>query len=437
MREKLYACEPVFLTGYLDDRENASDDDKQRAQSLFSTKIPTGEEAIDQIYTVEGNKAIISIQGPLSMAGPDIFDLYFGYGGVSYPAIIGAFKRAAADASISEVEIHANTPGGEVSGVDRTYQALVSLSKKKLVTTLVNEMLASAGYYLLCPSEYIKATSPTDEIGSIGVVVAQWDFSKAYADMGIKKHVLVSRNAPKKAANLSTEAGRDVIQERIDAVERIFYSRISESRGISAEDIALKYGQGSVLVASDPDPKKPDALRAGMIDALVTASGDYVELSKPDPNAATAAEDKNSPPAVAGESQSQEGHKIMNLTEFLAQGPTAQAEIDKFKADAIAPYKTRNDRCAAILGSEVYAGDSSVRAKAVACLKGETTLEELNGAVGMFDMMAEKSKKTAGEAETATQGESPAQGGPAAEAIAKKAEEDAWIAAVGGKKEGK
>lgn len=421
MREQLYAFDPTFLISYKDRRENASAIELTKARDLFGNiASPDSDEAVDEIFRAEGNRAIITISGPLSMAGPDFWDLYAGYGGVAYPTILKAIERASSD-QFKEVLCLANTPGGEVNGSDITYQAMTALTAKKSVRCLVSGMLASAGYYIMCPAK-LEATSPTDEIGSIGVIIAGYDWSSAMDQIGVKKWNIVSRNAPNKAAGFDSKGGRAVLQERADAIERIFYQRISEARGVTPEFIAENFGQGALLVARDPDSTKPDALRSKMIDALNCETGEFVvspSNSDGDPK-----EESNAGPSGQANSPAQAGYQqevpFMDLKEFLEQGPAAVAEIEKIKVDArtdaTAEVNKRIAKASAVLGTEAYAGNAAIRKIAVECLEGKKSVDALDGAVGMVDMLAETGRNAAAAGEQNTQGAT-APGNPDAKAI--------------------
>lgn len=129
----------------------------------------------------------------------------------------------------------------------------------------------------------------------------------------------------------------------------------------------------------------------------------------------------------------------MNLSEFLAQGPAAVAEIDKIKSDAslaaIAPINARMTKCATILASDVYAGNAPVRTKAIACLKGEISVDALEGVIGMADMLAEQQRQNAAAGEQQGQGDT-RPGTP--EAMAQEAAEiKAMADLIAGKKEDK
>lgn len=113
-------------------------------------------------------------------------------------------------------------------------------------------------------------------------------------------------------------------------------------------------------------------------------------------------------PAEAGNLHSQEVH-IVNLNEFLAQGPAAVAEIDKIKADAVAPVNARITKCSGFLRSEAYSKSAVIRTKAIDCLEGKCSVDALDGAVGAFDMQAEQHKQDLAMIEQTGQGATPPQ----------------------------
>ena len=87
-------------------------------------------------------------------------------------------------------------------------------------------------------------------------------------------------------------------------------------------------------------------------------------------------------------------------------------------------------KCATFLSAEAYAKNAPVRTKAIACLKGEITIETLDAVVGMADMLAEQNKQNLAAEEQAAQGATPGQTvtGSQAEAAEIKATADAIAA---------
>ncbi len=260
--EQLWLAEPNFLINYLGKLENASAEEIQAAADLF------GEAELPNILTIEGEEAIISITGPLSRTGPGFLARLFGFGGTAYNDIIESLKIAQEDPIVKKIRLIMDTPGGEVKGTDDVFQAVQAAKKIKPVIAENHGMLASGGYWIASAATQIVATSPSNETGSIGIIATALDLTKMREKDGIKLIVLTSKNAPDKAQDMTKKSGRDSVQERINALERVFISRIAEGRGVTIEHIQQNFGQGAVLIAQDPDNSNPDALSVGMIDAV-------------------------------------------------------------------------------------------------------------------------------------------------------------------------
>ena len=259
---EIWAIERNFILGYLDKKENHTYTSEDLSTFFES------EESENKLLTIEGETAFIDITGPLSRKGPDMWDVCFGTGGTSYTEIIEALELAVEDESVKEIRLRMNTPGGTVDGVDEVAQMIAFSRKKKKVIAENHGMIASGGYWIASQASKIVAMSPGAETGSIGVIIVGYDFTDALKKIGIKKHYIVSENAPRKAATLETKKGRNILQDRVDSIERVFMSRIAEGRKISIEVVRETFGRGDVLIAEDPDLDKEDALSVGMIDKV-------------------------------------------------------------------------------------------------------------------------------------------------------------------------
>jgi ClpP class serine protease len=336
----------------------------------------------------DGN-ATIQITGPLSMNGPSGILKFLGIGGTSYRSIIQAANEAAEDDDIETVRLIVNSPGGDIAGVDETWSALMALSEKKKVIAENHGIIASAAYWLASAADEIVAMSPTSQTGAIGVIITQMDSEK--------KVKVVSSNAPNKATDANTKAGRQVIQERADALERIFISRVAEGRGVSEETVRTKFGRGGVLVAEDPDKTKPDAISVGLIDSLTKTEsrGKRKRASASGVGVQSATEPKN------GDCQIQED-VFMKLDEIFAKHPELRAEVqalvDSAVQDAVAKENQKAVKVASYLKAPEYAHEKFT---ALACnvLEGTSEIASLEGAIVAFDMLKAGEKQEAAEKE--------------------------------------
>ena len=450
MKEVLYACEKEFLEFYLKEKAAATLDDIKAAADLWGNPIPTpgSNEAVNEIYFVEHDTAHIRIEGRLSLEGPDKWDRFWGYGGTSYITIQAAMERAKNDPGIKRVIFDMNSPGGTVAGCDETWQEHKALAAHKPTEVHAGSLLASAAYQIATPAHKILARSPSCRIGSIGVMVATYDWSKWEEKIGVKEIVITSSNAPDKHPDITTQKGRNTIKAQLDALERIMYARISEGRGVTVEHIAEHFGHGGLVVAVDPDLEKEDAVSAGMIDGIL--NGEYITgkvISGPKwtdeerKEAAAAYEQAIKPgakffdaggkelppeeceeirqqlismqitplgeninPAVAGKTQ--EGH-MKNLSELLEANPAAAAEVEKLKseakaagaAEARAEYTAKVERAMPIITSTAY--PANVKALACDVLAGKKGIDALDAAVTVLD--ANKEAKTSADAQAETE----------------------------------
>ena len=219
---------------------------------------------------------------------------------------------------VKEVRLVFDTPGGTLSGMDAARQALETLAAKKTVIAENHGSMESAGYYLATAAPKIQAMSVLARTGSIGVVMAGLDFTDAMAREGVKRIKIVSSNAPDKQPDPSTARGEQVLQAEVDAAERVFIRKVAESRGVTDQTVIEKFGKGGTFIARDPDSEKPDALKAGMIDSVITQKGEVI-LDDPEGNEQGVEADVNGGGLIAPETQN-EG-TIMDLNTLKAEHP--------------------------------------------------------------------------------------------------------------------
>lgn len=406
--KNIYALSENFATEYINMREMMSVDDKKQAFILFAS--PDAKVVPEPIFLINGEIATIKISGPLSQSGPDYIDRYLGYGGTSYPQIIEAIESVKSNDSVKKIIIEIDTPGGEVSGCYETAEALYDLSKIKNTEAININCIASAGYWIASQARKIYGSSPLVETGSIGVVWVLRDASRDVTDKeyGYARVRIVSKNAKNKRPDITKSADRQWMQDMIDGIERTMIAAIARGRKVSAEKITAEYGQGAMFIASDPDPKYKDAVKIGMIDAVVDyPSSESVTQYEDEP-----VTDAHNPAPNAGINKMEV--QTMTLSEFLSQNPAAKAEYDaimkKCDDDAKAKFeagklegenavKARIDKAANFVGNAKYPG--KVSELAVAVIKGEKSVDALETTVATLDALAEKSNSEAAAAESA------------------------------------
>ncbi len=194
--------------------------------------------------------AIIPIKGML-VDKPDFFLTMFGIEHTAYETLVGSVAQAEADEDVDRIVFEVDSPGGLVDGL--TQAADVIFSTEKETFAQVTGLCASAAYWLTSQCGTITASNRADRFGSIGTMVTVFVSDSLVS--------IASRNAPRKAPDVRTEEGVDIVQDQLDDFAAIFVDAIARGRGVSAEDINANFGQGGILLAER-------ALSVNMIDAV-------------------------------------------------------------------------------------------------------------------------------------------------------------------------
>lgn len=398
MKFNIWGAEEAWLVDYLNSRTLAKIEPSEQDLKAFNA-FQEGEGQNPRILKIEGDTAIITISGGLSQNGPDRIDRIFGFGGTGYKEIIASVAQIENNAQIKNVVLLMNTPGGNMVGLDNAWKSLFTLRKDKNIVAINDGFLFSAGYYLASAAHEIHSTSATNEIGSIGVMVAGLDFSKMMEKDGVKKVVIVSKNAPDKNLNIGDEKAQKILQERVDTFEQFFLKRISEGRGLKTDFIAKNFGRGGLLISKNPQEGEPDALSVKMIDKVLNISQS---------TGATSA-----PVKINAKQEEQ-----MTLAEYLAANPAIKAEFDQLiKAGhdkgLTAGHKAGQEEVEGrIKKAFAFMGKDSVypvriQSLAIAVIKGEKSMEALEAVVEVHDMNEEEKKSVEAKKETNKTGESP------------------------------
>jgi ClpP class serine protease len=203
-----------------------------------------------RILQVAGEVATITVGGVMTK-GPSLFAMLFGGGNVTYPEIVAAIDAAERDPAVKRMELVLDSPGGQFDGL---FEAVAALqSRKKPLKAIVRNTAASAGYALVSQADEIVAVNRAARIGSVGVVI------DTYLDPN--EISITSTEAPNKRPDLSTEEGRAVVREELDALHQLFVEAIATGRGMTVEKINAEFGRGGTLLADE-------ALKRGMIDGI-------------------------------------------------------------------------------------------------------------------------------------------------------------------------
>ena len=217
-----------------------------------------------------GGIAVIPIMGVINQRVSMMEEVS---GGVSADRIAQQIKAAAADTSVGAIVLNIDSPGGSVYGIQELADTIRNVRGQKKVVAIANSLAASAAYWIATAAEEFVIT-PGGEAGSIGVLTAHVDVSKAEEMLGIKT-TMISAGKYKVEGNpyepLSAEA-QDFIQSRVNEYYDAFIKNVAKNRSVALDDVRKGFGQGRVLGAKE-------AVAQGMADGVETLDAVIARLS--------------------------------------------------------------------------------------------------------------------------------------------------------------
>ena len=268
MRNSLLATRRVFGTPLLCHPDKAAE-----IASVFVAPEHAGPDAylmqriadraeMDPFPIIDG-VAVITIEGTLVHRGA-----YVGVssGVQSYDGVQTQIYRAMRSDNVRGVVFDMDSPGGEVSGVVETSRAMAALSKVKPTFAIVNDLAASAAYWIASHARQISV-SESGCVGSIGALIMHVDISEALKSEGV--NVTIVRGGEKKALGGPTEPLPDELfaemQARVDATRDRFARDVGTARP--------QIGYEGALSTNADVYFGEDAVRRGLAD-VVAEPGD-------------------------------------------------------------------------------------------------------------------------------------------------------------------
>jgi len=337
-------------------------------------------------YQVKGGVAYIPLSGSL-VHKLGTLKPYSGMTG--YDGIRANIDLALADPNVKAIALDTDSPGGEVSGCfalcDYIY---ANVRGKKPIWALVNELACSACYAIAASCERVIVTE-TAIAGSVGVICAHTDMSKAIEDAGFK--ITLFYAGDKKADGnpynpLSTELSAE-IQAEMAELHQYFSNKVATWRGVDVQ---------SVLGTQSATFRGQAIVDIGFADALMSADEFHQELIN-----------------HAAKSGTQKPLGALKMTEEEKAAAAAAAELAaKASADVATAVKAENERVLSILGCDEAKsrpklanalastpGMTLEQAKAMLAVAGE---EKLDAGGQLEQLMQEHGEKPLGDDSVST-----------------------------------
>jgi signal peptide peptidase SppA len=184
-----------------------------------------------------------------------------------------AIRRAANDNDVSAILLMIDSPGGSVSGTADLGAEVKAAAAKKPVFAFIDDLGASAAYWVASQADKVYANAATAMVGSIGTLAVVHDLSAAAAEQGVK--VLVFGTGPLKGAGtpgtVVNEEQQDYYRGLVNDAQLSFDAAVKKGRGMTEAKLA-EAKTGGVFSAGD-------ALTLGLIDGIKSFDAVVAELN--------------------------------------------------------------------------------------------------------------------------------------------------------------
>jgi len=210
--------------------------------------------------------AVVEINGTLTKRGSSLSRA----GATVY--LRKAVRDAAADDETAAILLRIDSPGGTVAGTADLGREVAAADKRKPVVAFVEDMTASAAYWVASQARSVYANDRTAMIGSIGTYAGLYDYSGYAAAKGIRP-VLIRSGQFKGVGFPGTEITqeqRDYWQQLVKKTQAEFTAAIAAGRKLSTTAVE-ELADGRIHVAAD-------ALALGLIDGIQTIDETFGQL---------------------------------------------------------------------------------------------------------------------------------------------------------------
>ncbi|HYH69212.1 MAG TPA: S49 family peptidase [Urbifossiella sp.] len=195
-------------------------------------------------------------------------------GGSSTVALRQEIRALAADPAVSAIVLAIDSPGGTVAGTAALAADIKAARRAKPVVAQIEDLGASAAYWLASQATAVFANEKTALVGSIGTLQTVTDSSAAAERDGVKVYRFAT--GPLKGAGTAgtavTEEMQRYFQGMVEAAQVSFDAAVASGRSLSESRLA-KVKTGGVFLATE-------AQALGLIDGIQSLDRTVAELSR-------------------------------------------------------------------------------------------------------------------------------------------------------------
>lgn len=263
--------------------------DLDLGRALLSVPVPTAEVPIDPVvargagavlevprgerFAVARGVAVVPVRGVLT-PNAALYEKYLGW--ATYFGLADTCAALAEDPAVGAICFEFDTPGGYVMGCETAAQAIAALTKVKPTFALAAPMAASAGYWLASQCGEISVV-PGGAVGSIGVAMSGFQHV-APNGSGEQWARLLSSHARAKVPDPTTDEGRALIAQDLDALEARFHDAVAAGRGIAVGELAARLSVTDAPEDGGAVYVPEDAVARGVADHVETRGAFYQRI---------------------------------------------------------------------------------------------------------------------------------------------------------------
>lgn len=161
-------------------------------------------------------------------------------GGTSTVQLRRDVRQLAADPDVGAILLAVESPGGVAAGTDDLAREVAAARRRKPVWAHVDDLAASAAYWVASQAEQVFANSSTALVGSIGTMLTVYDASGSAERNGVK--ALLFATGPLKGAGTYgtpvSEQQQAYFQGIVNSMQAEFDEAVRTGRRLSAQELA-------------------------------------------------------------------------------------------------------------------------------------------------------------------------------------------------------
>ncbi|NLM22246.1 MAG: signal peptide peptidase SppA [Peptococcaceae bacterium] len=223
--------------------------------------------------------AILKVNGTILDIGDT---LAYGTNSYNHRIFLKQVEDAFQNPEVKAIILEVNSPGGGVYESEEIYQKIKSLKAnypKPLVVSM-GKMAASGGYYISMPADKIIANRYT-MTGSIGVILATYNFSELAGKLGIEEVVFKSgknKDILNPMRDITPEE-KQIMQSIIDEYYGYFVDIVAEGRKLDRPTV-IEIADGRIYTATQAkELKLIDDI--GDLNSAINAAAEIIKETNP------------------------------------------------------------------------------------------------------------------------------------------------------------